>query len=203
MTKDNSCYGELKNDYLQGIEKTIGRAQKDYTRVLAIRVDFRFPTGEEKLSKVRTDSGVITRCMKSLTERITADLNRRKKADKRVYPCRLRYVWVREFSKSGKKHYHVLLLLNREVYRHPGNYTKTEGTLASIIAGAWMSAIASTDPKDRYLTNFAMNGYYYMDVNGEKYIETRDYLLFRTAYMAKVATKKSEDGERNFGSSQR
>ncbi|PBI81682.1 hypothetical protein A9993_19040 [Rahnella victoriana] len=202
MKYDISVYGELKKEYLRLIEKTIDRAQEEYTRVMAIRVDFRLPADKMKLEQAKTDSAVITRCMKSLSERIKADLKRRKKAGKRIYPCQLRYVWVREFNKKGKKHYHTLLLLNREVYFHPGDYLKSDGTLASMISGAWMSALGLSCPKDRYLTQFPDNGYYYLDKNGKKHLETRDAVAFRTAYLAKVATKCNVDSERNFGSSQ-
>ena len=145
--------------------------------------------------------------MKSLKERIKADLNRKKKAGKRTYPCRLRYVWVREFGLEGKKHYHVLLLLNKDAYFHPGDYNRNNGTLASLIAGAWVSSLGLSYPADRGLVHFPTNGYYYLNSKGEKELLTSmntqmDALKFRTAYMAKVATKNNEDGERNFGCSQ-
>lgn len=79
MKYDISVYGELKKEYLRLIEKTIDRAQEEYTRVMAIRVDFRLPADKMKLEQAKTDSAVITRCMKSLSERIKADLKRRKK----------------------------------------------------------------------------------------------------------------------------
>ncbi|AZP43908.1 inovirus Gp2 family protein [Rahnella aquatilis] len=202
MKYDLSVYGELKREYLEQIEKTVGRAKEQYTRVMAIRVDFRLPANKETLEQAKVDSAVITRCMKSLSERIKADLKRRKKAGKRIYHCKLRYVWVREFNKEGKKHYHALLLLNREVYFHLGDYLKPDGTLASMISGAWMSALGLSCPKDRYLTQFPANGYYYLDKNGQKHLETCDAMTFRTSYLAKVATKSNADGERNFGCSQ-
>ncbi|PHI31262.1 YagK/YfjJ domain-containing protein [Budvicia aquatica] len=46
----------------------------------------------------------------------------------------------REFTRKGKKHYHVLLLLNKNAYDHPGDDKKTEGNLASMISASWCSA---------------------------------------------------------------
>jgi len=207
MEDYSGCYGDLRKEYLKRTAESISKAQQEYPRLLAVRVDFRLPMSKEKLEKARVDSSVITRCMKSLKERITADLKRKKKAGKRTYPCRLRYVWVREFSLEGKKHYHALLLLNKDVYFHPGDFNKDSGTLASMIAGSWVNALGLSYPADRCLVHFPRNGYYHLNSKGEKELITSinthmDALKFRTAYMAKVATKSNEDGERNFGCSQ-
>lgn len=198
-----SRFGPLVMDYLSRTEETIQKAIQKHPRLLAIRVDLRFPDDEESLSKARTDSSVITRFMKSLNERVKADLKRKAKAGKRVHPCTLRYVWVREFGdKKGNKHYHVLLLLNKDTYYHPGDYFLDQGNLASMISGAWASAIGVAYPRYKYLTYFPTHGCYYLDKNNEKTIKTYDDLMFRTSYMAKLATKCSSDGERNFGCSQ-
>ncbi|WP_158708193.1 YagK/YfjJ domain-containing protein, partial [Escherichia coli] len=62
---------------------------------------------------------VITRFIASLKAQIAAYLQRRRRDGKRVYPCKLRYAWVREFGElNGNKHYHMLLLVNREVFRN-------------------------------------------------------------------------------------
>lgn len=201
------CYGELKADYLKRTGECLSKAQSEYPRLLAIRVDFRLPSAVHKLKKARTDSSVITRCMKSLKERIKADLKRKKKMGKRTYPCRLRYVWVREFSRDGKKHYHVLLLLNKDAYFHPGDFNKASGTLAAMITGAWVSSLGLCYPEDKHLVHFPQNGYYFLNSRGERELNTQlntrmEALRFRTAYMAKMATKSNEDGERNFGCSQ-
>lgn len=145
--------------------------------------------------------------MKSLKERIKADLKRKKKAGKRTYPCQLRYVWVREFNLEGKKHYHALLLLNKDAYFHPGDFNKDSGTLASMIAGAWVSALGLSYPVDKGLVHFPTNGYYYLNNKGQKEFITQmntkmDELMFRSAYLAKLRSKSSEDDERNFGCSQ-
>ncbi|MEN3752106.1 inovirus-type Gp2 protein [Mangrovibacter sp. SLW1] len=90
--------------------------------LLAVRIDLRFP-GDASIP-VKTDANTITRMMKSLDEKIKANGKRRQKKGIRVYPCRIRFVWVREFGKKGNRHYHVLLLLNKDAYYHPGDYRK-------------------------------------------------------------------------------
>lgn len=200
-------YGDMSEEYLKRIQESISKAQQEYPRLLAVRVDFRLPLSRDKLEKAKIDSSVITRCMKSLKERIKADLKRKKKAGKRTYSCRLRYVWVREFNLEGKKHYHALLLLNKDAYFHPGDYNKESGTLASMIAGAWVSALGLSYPADRGLVHFPTNGYYHLSSKGQKEFITQmntkmDELMFRSAYLAKLRSKSSDDDERNFGCSQ-
>lgn len=207
MEDYSGFYGDLREEYLKRTQESIRKALQEYPRLLAVRVDFRLPMCKEKQGKTRVDASVITRCMKSLKERIKADLKRKKKAGKRTYPCRLRYVWVREFSLEGKKHYHVLLLLNKDAYFHPGDFNKDSGTLASMIAGAWVSSLGLSYPADRGLVHFPTNGYYHLNSKGEKEFNTSmntkmDELMFRSAYMAKLRSKYNEDGERNFGCSQ-
>jgi Protein of unknown function (DUF3296). len=79
MEDYSGCYGDLRKEYLKRTEESISKAQKEYPRLLAVRVDFRLPMCKEKLEKARIDASVITRCMKSLKERIKADLKRKRK----------------------------------------------------------------------------------------------------------------------------
>lgn len=197
------AYGPSNIKYLRRTNETIKKANESHPRTLAIRIDLRLPDDEDGIAIAKTDSLCITRGMKSLDEHLKADQKRKKKAGKRVHPCTLRYVWVREFTLNGKKHYHVLLLLNKDAYYHPGDYKKTDGNLASMISESWCSALGLDYPRYKALVHFAKDGVYCLNKNGERYIKTFDELMFRTAYMAKLASKCNEDGERNFGCSQK
>jgi hypothetical protein len=64
---------------------------------------------------------VISRFTDSLKARITALQARQRREGKRVWPTTLRFVWAREFGEiKGKKHYHAVLLLNRDTWCGPG-----------------------------------------------------------------------------------
>jgi len=53
----------------------------------------------------------------------------------------LRYFWCREFGKEkGRKHYHVILLLNKDTWCSPGDFT-VPSSLATLIQLAWCSAL--------------------------------------------------------------
>ncbi|WP_330985124.1 MULTISPECIES: inovirus Gp2 family protein [Enterobacterales] len=194
-------WGELHAEYILRAEETINKARREYSRLLAIRIDLRFPL--KSADAIKMDREVITRTIKSLNKKICADSKRKKKRGLQVYPCRVRFIWVREFKQSdnSKKHYHVLLLLNKDAYYHPGDFSK-KNTLSYMIKSAWASAIGISYEDAEGLVEFPANGCYWIKRNGEDELKTFDAVMFRTSYFAKMATKVYGDGERNFGCSQ-
>lgn len=193
-------WGCTKENYIKRFDETINKAMKEYPRLLVIRVDLRYPKDPSVIAKL--DSGVITRTLKSLSEKILADGKRKQKKGLRLYPCKVRYIWVREFGDNAdNKHYHVLLLLNKDRYYHPGDITK-KGTLGYMIKSAWASAIGVAYSLTEGLVEFPTNCFYRIMRNDKREMETFDKVMFRTSYFAKLATKVTGDGERNFGCSQ-
>ncbi|WP_249441206.1 YagK/YfjJ domain-containing protein, partial [Escherichia coli] len=84
-------------------------------RLTALRVDLRFPD-----VPAATDAAVISRFINALKARIDAYQKRKHREGKRVHPTTLHYVWAREFGEcKGKKHYHLMLLVNRETQVNP------------------------------------------------------------------------------------
>ncbi|CAM4363789.1 hypothetical protein C3709_22310 [Lelliottia aquatilis] len=118
----------------QRIADTFNCALNAYTRVLALRVDLRLSD-----TPAATDAAVISRFIDALKARINAYFKRHQREGKRVWPTTLRFVWAREFGEiKGKKHYHVLVLLNRNTWCWLGDYKDPE-TLAGMIKQAWCS----------------------------------------------------------------
>ncbi len=108
----------------QRIADTFDCALKTHTRVLALRVDLRLPDGP-----AATDAAVISRFPASLKARIEALQLRKQREGKRIWPTTLRYAWSREFGElNGKKHYHLVLLLNRDTWCGPGDYNDLNRT---------------------------------------------------------------------------
>ncbi|MCW9642042.1 inovirus Gp2 family protein [Klebsiella michiganensis] len=203
-------YGSLNPIYVDRIFETINKALNDYPRVLAVRLDLRLP--DEDLSDCPTnynpDAEVITRFIASVKAQIKANIKHRKKAGKRTFPCTLRYVWVRELNAEGKKHYHVLLLINRDAYLGLGGYggtsrieDKSEG-LASMFFKAWISATGLEDMKYKGLVYFPYQGCYHLFRNGHYFKKEYTALMKRGLYLAKERSKSNEDGWRNLGCSQ-
>lgn len=194
-------YGKYNHDWLERIENTIENALNEHPRTLAIRVDLRLPDAEVSAS---IDHAVISRFTDSLKAKIRANRHQKLKEGKRVHSCTLRYAWAREFgSEKGKKHYHVLLLLNKDAYFQLGPYTEYGGTLALTIRQAWMSALGVSDAKYHFLAQFPEYPCYYL--NAKTLVTDGIYqrLIERISYLAKERSKQYGDGERNFGCSLR
>ncbi|PHI30971.1 inovirus Gp2 family protein [Budvicia aquatica] len=202
--KLNMNHGLLNKYHLNRFEEVIQRTLKDTSRVMAFRLDLRLPDGALDIDK---DSAVITRFFASLRAQIKAHELRNKKRGIRVYPCNLQYLWVREFGlEKNKKHYHLLILVNKDAYYSPGDISgkldTKRGVLTLMAIKAWLRALKLSDESYRSLV-YLPSAYYHLKkqegLNSQVY---RD-LIYHTSYMAKLATKSSEDGERNFGCSQK
>ncbi|ROL12210.1 hypothetical protein BFD65_26730 [Escherichia coli] len=96
----------------QRIRETVRHALNVHPRLTALRVDLRFPD-----VPAATDAAVISRFINALKARIDAYQKRKHREGKRVHPTTLHYVWAREFGEcKGKKHYHLMLLVNRDTW---------------------------------------------------------------------------------------
>lgn len=119
----------------QRIRETVRHALNVHPRLTALRVDLRFPD-----VPAATDAAVISRFINALKARIDAYQKRKHREGKRVHPTTLHYVWAREFGEcKGKKHYHLMLLVNRDTWCRAGDY-RAPGSLAGMIEQAWCSA---------------------------------------------------------------
>ncbi len=119
----------------QRIRETVRHALNVHPRLTALRVDLRFPD-----VPAATDAAVISRFINALKARIDAYQKRKHREGKRVHPTTLHYVWAREFGEcKGKKHYHLMLLVNRDTWCRAGDY-RAPGSLAGMIKQAWCSA---------------------------------------------------------------
>ncbi|MDG2810007.1 inovirus Gp2 family protein [Vibrio parahaemolyticus] len=107
-------------DYLQRIYDTLDLALDDHPRTMAVRVDLRLP-----LLMVMDNSNLMKNFISSLDAQIQADLRRKERAGKTKRKCRLRYVWVREKDKALHHHYHLVILLNKDVYNCLGSFARS------------------------------------------------------------------------------
>lgn len=76
----------------------------------------------------------------SLRAKLEADRTRKVREDKRIYRCPLFIIWAKEYSESGKCHYHICLLFNKDAYYHLGDYDQDDN-LRGMITGARYSAL--------------------------------------------------------------
>jgi hypothetical protein len=188
--------GPLVTEYLHAIHQTIGFALKDSPRTLAIRVDLHLPVDFDC-----DDTAVISRFFASLNAQLEAADKKNERIERRVHPNQLRYVWVREIGKTGRPHYHVLLLLNHDRYRTLGSFESDEGNLSARIKKAWASALARPLQQVANLVHFPENPKYVLDVRSPIFQQQLDALFYRVSYFAKLQTKVFGSKQRSFATS--
>ncbi|HAM2440876.1 inovirus Gp2 family protein [Escherichia coli] len=128
--------------WLSRFESILNSALTQHRAISLIRVDLRFPEYMPvTIMDPDPDSAVISRFFASLKAKIQAYQRHKRRAGKRVHATSLRYFWCREFGEEkGRKHYHVILLLNKDTWCSLGDFT-VSSSLATLIQEAWCSAL--------------------------------------------------------------
>lgn len=189
----------LNADYQQAFYNVIRNAVDEFPRTLALRVDLRFPHRYQYGDSNRE----VTRFIESLKAKLLVDCQRKNHRWKRNWHNRLRYVWVREVGElNRRKHYHVLLLLNKDFYHGAGSYN-TDDSLYALIQQAWCSALGLDAEQYSGLANMTENGCFYLNRKSPNYMQEVTELLKRMEYLAKDHTKCYGDGYRSIGMSRR
>ena len=187
----------LNADYQQAFYDVIRNAVDEFPRTLALRIDLRFP----RHYQYGDSNKEVTRFIESLKAKLLVDCQRKNRRWKRNRSNRLRYVWVREVGeRNHRKHYHVLLLLNKDFYHGAGSYN-ADDSLYALIQQAWCSALGLDADKYSGLANMAENGCFYLNRNSPDYMQQVTGLLQRMEYLAKNHTKRYDDGYRSIGTS--
>ncbi|EOZ3193318.1 TPA: inovirus Gp2 family protein [Yersinia enterocolitica] len=191
--------------YRSIINRSLSLITNRHQRVTAFRVDTHFPgivdNGDNICCFHSLEPGEISRMCKSMEAKLIADIQRKEREGKRVYRGTVIIIWAREFSLSGKCHYHLCLLFNKDAYYHLGDYEQ-ENTLRAMITGAWYSAMGLHLDDYLGLVHFPENCRYVLNSNHPDFECHYQELLNRLDYLAKIETKIFGEGYRNFGSYQ-
>ncbi|KFC89717.1 MULTISPECIES: inovirus Gp2 family protein [Enterobacterales] len=201
-------HAPFNDRYLQRLSGVIFNAVREHPRTTAIRIDLHLPDykdNEDSLTCiVNINQGLMSRFIEALDARIQAFLKHKAQTGIRTYPCHLRYAWVKEKADSDKPHWHVVLFVNKDTFKGPGDYNGRTRNLASMIQASWSSAL-NLPLAIEYLTlvHFPNNPCYYLNSNkAAVFPDSYDDLMFRLSYMAKERTKVYSKTERSFGCSQ-
>lgn len=193
-----------KNAYhMQRLEDLTVFVMNEHARVLAFGLDLYLPQHNQHKGH---ESAVITRFIASLKAQIAAYMNKRSREGKRIYPCPVYYAWAREFGEiNGNKHYHLVLLVNREVFScmmlKLGFKGTGRGLLLSMAAKAWCHAL-KLKGKAKESVSYHLAGVFELNRREGTHSPDYEYYLKRICYLAKKRSKENDDGERNFGCSQ-
>ncbi|MDH0894861.1 MULTISPECIES: inovirus Gp2 family protein [unclassified Pseudomonas] len=193
--------GPFIREYLSDLKRTIDAALSEYPRVLAFRVDLRLPQVIE-LPDYAYANQVISRFFESFTRKIRYDQDRVRKRNRYARGCNVRYVWAREIGESGRQHYHLLILLNRDAYYTVGRLCSERVNMIRRMEASWAGALGISDKQVRGLVHIPERAEYRVDryVRHDEVDELPD-LFYRASYLCKAATKSYGDRQRGFGSS--
>ncbi|MFA0608500.1 inovirus Gp2 family protein [Vibrio sp. 10N.222.49.B4] len=199
-----TAHGPLFLDYLEIMHATIERALDDYPRLMAIRVDLRFP----KLRSKEEGGNVITDFIRSLQSQIAYSGKRKKRQESgRVHPCKVRNVWVRGRSTSMNDHYHLLLMFNKDRFNWLGQTQTPNDNLGSFIVEAWARVVGVDYEEANGLVHFSKRKnsdsvvIHRLNRNSDDFDDAFDELFKHISYLAKEDTKHFGSGRRNFGHS--
>ncbi|HDW2421167.1 TPA: inovirus Gp2 family protein [Escherichia coli] len=210
--------------WLSRFDILLDSALAQHRAVSLIRVDLRFPEYMPvTIMDPDPDSAVISRFFASLKAKIQAYQRKKRCANQRVHATSLRYFWCREFGKEkGRKHYHVILLLNKDTWCSPGDFT-VPSSLATLIKLAWCSALHLEPWQGNGLVHFSRRTPFRKPTSSDARPSSDDTPLSggsavlwvkrgdveamqkarnRASYLVKYETKQHDgSGQRNYGCS--
>lgn len=197
-------HGLHNADNLNTMQEVIDYAMDDYTSITVVRVDLHYPPILEDTVCCfpNLEPGAISRFIDSLKEILKNSERRRRRNGTRVHPNTLRSLWAKEYSQSGKCHFHVCLIFNEQAYKHLGD-DKVDTSLRMMITRAWYSALGMDVEDYHGLVHFPESCRYILDQNSPDYIYEYGMLFIRLDYLTKLESKNCEEGERNFGGSRK
>ena len=181
--------GPFIEAHLNRLIETIHQALEQYSKVFAFRMDLRFPYGMQTVSDEEA-SEALSRFLRYFKEAIESGL-----ANKR-HKSKVRYCWCREVgARSGRLHYHLVILLNGNAYNSLGYYKSENRNLFSVICSCWARALRMDSSKVEETVHFPENCFYLLNRSSET--KTSD-LVYRASYLCKEGTKCFGDRRRNF-----
>lgn len=186
--------GPLVERYLANTYQTIESALAQYPRIFATRFDLTFP-----MDMQNCPSNTISRFIEYFKESVRSYLRARGEPASK---CNPRFIWAKERNISMNCHYHVLFILNKDVFHRSGRLISENVNTISRIESAWAKALGIPIEKSSGLVEFPKNGDYRVDRNSLDFYPRLADLFYRASYLAKEDTKLYEDGSRYFSCSQ-
>ena len=191
-------HGPLIEHILLGNEKVLIKAINCHNRLAVMRFELKFPRF------YMGDVEVISKFINSLRWRINNDLSNKTANKGRNVKSNIGYIWVKECSANGGWHYHVALILNRDVYNTFGLITSDNANMYNRIFESWASALNFTQQEAAGLVELSPNPVHHLDKRADTFAKDINEVIFRLSYFAKLKTKPYGEGvkRRFYGTSQ-
>lgn len=187
--------GPLIENHLVKIFQKLNEIQQENLETFCIRLDLHFPD-----NYALTNNTVIEKFTASLRAKLAHSEKVRKENGVRVHPTNLRFIWCRELSTTGRPHYHVLLMLNKQAYAHIGSFDLDCENLYSRICHAWSSALGRHAQDTKGLIHFPDNPTTVLRRGDPQSFQE---VFYRVSYFAKQDTKPLGQGFHTLGTSRK
>lgn len=193
--------GPFIREHLERLKHTIDLALEQYPRLLAFRVDLRYPGGIDLPPEAYLNDS-ISRFFDSFKFKIEYNRDCAQDRNKYAHGCKVRYVWAREIGFGGHPHYHLLILLNRDAYYTLGRLQSANRNMISRLQEAWASALRLPIDQVEGLVHIPVDATYRIHRPSCSDEVDELLLLFRRAsYLCKSSTKSYGDRQRSFDTS--
>lgn len=183
--------------YQDRIESVINRSACVSARLSVFRVDLRFPQ-----AYFTTDSEYMRLFFNSLKYRFQKYADIKRKGGGYYHKLTFGYVWVRERDEARNWHYHLALIVSKDVFCGWGLFDLNLCNLSSMVVESWASALGLNDIEVVGCAHFVKH-VYYLNTNSPEYLLQRQSVDSALNYLAKNKTKILDDDYRNFGCSQK
>lgn len=195
--------GPLVLNYLTATVDEILEAVNSQPRLLMFRADLRFPASM-KYGAMHKDNKVLTRFLKYFN----VEIERASKAYKPFF----RYVWAREHDASEKPHYHLLVMLNYNVFgclgiMEPNEYdVYLRDNLFHRMMRCWYRALGllMTEPNGNliHIGEDPKTGKLWVAEVKRTNWDSINQAVYSASYLCKHYTKRFAEGIRLFNTSQ-
>lgn len=179
--------GPLIREFLDQLYDTTYRALKLYPRVFAARFDLRFPQ-IDPISRDYDSNKFISTFFETLKRLIKRD-RELSGLERRVHQTDVRYVWAREVGRSGKPHYHCVLLLNNDAYFKLGSPRPDHANLYGLLERAWALTLRLEPDEAFGLVYKPERAEYRLSVGDHADEMELEAFFYRASYLCKVHTK--------------
>lgn len=189
--------GPFVQQYLERLRGVIENALQQYARVLAFRVDLRFPVGIS-LPEYHYTNQVVERFLESFKAKIRHNRQIARQENKYAHDSNVRFVWAREIGGNGRPHYHMAILLNFDAFNALGKFEAGRDNMFNRLEQAWASALGLSVEMVRGLVEIPANSAYCLRRHDP---QSQADFFYRASYLCKVATKVYGNGQHGFGAS--
>ncbi|WP_335915075.1 inovirus Gp2 family protein [Shewanella algae] len=183
--------------YQNKIERVIDRSLCFSSRVSVFRVDLRFPQ-----TYFSNDSEYMRRFFDSLKYRLQRYMDIKRAGRVCYHKLTFGYVWVREKDEARNWHYHLALIVSKDVFYGWGVFDLNSCNLSSMVVQSWASALGLDEIEIVGCAHFVRH-VFYLNINSSEYLVQRHAVDNALNYLAKNNTKILDDEYRNFGCSQK